>query len=336
MKMSKYSLGRMFAVVVALAMGVVSAANAETWRMATKQPSDSVEGKAFQYFADKVKEFSGGKMTVKVFPSEQLGKTEAALEQVKAGTIHIYAEGSAYLKKWVPDMDFMSAPFMFDNREHWARFMETDLLKGWLKQVEEKAGITLIGSPAAFMRGPYRVMVSKKPWKSMAELKGIKLRHHPQQLGVDVWSSLGLEVRVLGWTEVYESIQRGVVDAVNSPVALVEAMKFYEVAPHIIRHDEYPQGIGFMTNAKAYKGLPADLRKAVDRAHGEAGKYSVKLTMEVTDASIARMKAKGVTYDEPDTSDIVNAMKKFYGDLDKAGKLPKGFVEAVNKTRVSG
>ncbi|HCF72837.1 MAG TPA: C4-dicarboxylate ABC transporter substrate-binding protein, partial [Gammaproteobacteria bacterium] len=71
---------------------------------------------------------------------------------------------------------------------------------------------------------------------------GIKLRHHPDQLGVDVWTSLGLEVRVLGWTEVYESIQRGIVEAVNSPIALVEAMKFYEVAPNIVRHNEYPQG----------------------------------------------------------------------------------------------
>ena len=325
---------------IAFVIGLVftmSAANADvTWRMATKQPSDSVEGKAFQYFADKVKEYSDGKMTIKVYPSEQLGKTAAALEQVKAGTVHIYPEGSAYLKKWVPDMSYLSAPFMFDSREHWARFMESDLLKGWLKQVEDKAGITLIGNPAAFMRGPYRVMVTKKPWKNMAELKGIKLRHHPDQLGVDVWTSLGLEVRVLGWTEVYESIQRGIVEAVNSPIALVEAMKFYEVAPNIVRHNEYPQGIGFMTNAKAYNGLPPDLRKAVDRAYDEAGKYSVKLTMEVTDKSIARMKDKGVTYNEPDTSDIIKATQEFYSELDKAGKLPKGFVATVNKTRTSG
>ena len=324
---------------IAFVIGLVftmSAANADvTWRMATKQPSDSVEGKAFQYFADKVKEYSDGKMTIKIYPSEQLGKTEAALEQVKAGTVHIYPEGASYLKKWVPDMSYMSAPFLFDNREHWARFMESDLLKGWLKQVEDKAGITLIGNPAAFMRGPYRVMVTKKPWKNMAELKGIKLRHHPDQLGVDVWTSLGLEVRVLGWTEVYESIQRGIVEAVNSPIALVEAMKFYEVAPNIVRHNEYPQGIGFMTNAKAYNGLPSDLRKAVDRAHEEAGKYSVKLTMEVTEKSIARMKDKGVTYNEPDTSGIIKATLEFYSKLDKAGDLPKGFVETVNKTRTS-
>ncbi len=333
MLLKVFSFRRLVALAAILAFGVVSAAQAETWRMATKQPADSVEGKAFQYFADKVAEYSGGELTVTVYPSEQLGKTEAALEQVQAGTIHIYPEGASYLKKWVPEMSFMSAPFMFDNREHWARFMESDLLNGWVKQVEETAGITLIGNPAAFMRGPYRVMVTKRPWTNLAELKGLKLRHHPNQLGVDVWTELGLEVRVLGWTEVYEAIQRGIVEAVNSPIALVEAMKFYEVAPNIVRHNEYPQGIGFMTNAKAYHGLKPKLREAVDRAYAEAGAYSVKLTMEITGASIENMKAKGVTYSEPDLSGIVNEVKGFYAKLDKDGKLPAGFLETVNATR---
>jgi TRAP-type C4-dicarboxylate transport system substrate-binding protein len=58
--------------------------------------------------------------------------------------------------------------------------------------------------------------------------------------------------------------------------------------------------------------------------------------MEVTEKSIARMKDKGVTYNEPDTSDIIKAMQEFYSKLDKAGNLPKGFVETVNKTRTSG
>ena len=321
------------AAALALSMAAETASAGVEWRMATKQPPDSVEGKAFQYVADKVAEYSGGELTVKVYPSEQLGKTEAVLEQLQAGTVHIYPEGASYLKKWVPEMSYMSSPFMFEDREHWARFMDSDLLQGWVKKVEDTAGITLIGNPAAFMRGPYRVMVTKRPWKTLADLKGLKLRHHPNQLGVDVWTNLGLEVRVLGWTEIYEAIQRGIVEACNSPIALVEAMKFYEVAPNIVRHNEYPQGIGFMTNAKAYNNLSAELREAVDRAYADAGAYSIKLTMEVTDASIERMKARGVTYSEPDLSELFQEMGEFYAKLDSEGKLPDGFLETVNASR---
>lgn len=329
----QYSAARVTLAATAAMLAMASVADAASWRMSTKMPTTSVEGRGFQMFADKVKEYSGGKLDVKVYPSEQLGKDDAVLEQLQAGTIHVWAEGSTYLQKWVPEMKFTSAAFIFKDRDHWARFMNSDLHKAWIKKVEEKAGITLIGNPAAFMRGPYRVMVSKKDWRDIGGIQGLKLRMHPDQLAVDVWSFLGAEVRVLGWTEVYESIQRGVVDAVNSPVALVESMKFYEVAKHIVRHDEYPQGVGFMANAKAYYGLAPDLKSAVDRAYADSAAFAEKLTNDELQASLAKMKAKGVTYSEPDNATLVAKAQQFYKKLDAEGKLPPGFLKAVEATR---
>ncbi|MCZ6859731.1 MAG: TRAP transporter substrate-binding protein, partial [Alphaproteobacteria bacterium] len=213
------TLCRIAAVGLAISIGMVSVSQAAeiVWRMATKQPAESNEGKAFQRFADKVAEFSNGRVEVKVYPNEQLGKTEAVLEQIQAGTVHLYPEGSAYLAKWVDDVKYSSAPFMFESREHWANFMKSDLFKGWLSEIESKAGVTLLGDPAAYMRGPYRVMVTKKPWSSLSEMQNVKLRMHPNQLAADVWTHLGAEVRTLGWTEVYSSIKQGIVEAVNSP-----------------------------------------------------------------------------------------------------------------------
>ncbi len=329
------SLCRIAAIGLAVAFGMVSVSQAADveWRMATKQPADSNEGKAFQRFADKVAEFSGGKMEVKVFPNEQLGKTEAVLEQIQAGTVHLYPEGSAYLAKWVDDVKYSSAPFMFESRDHWAKFMESDLFQGWLRDIEGKAGVTILGDPAAYMRGPYRVMVTKKPWSSLEEMQNVKLRMHPNQLAADVWTHLGAEVRTLGWTEVYSSIKQGIVEAVNSPVGLVESMKFYEVAPHIIRHNEYPQGIGFIMNAKAYNDLPDDLKDAVNRAYHAGGKYSVELSDATLADQLNRMKAKGVTYSEPDLSDFQKSMSEFYRERESKGELPAGFLDAVEASR---
>ena len=65
----------------ALCLSMAAAVSAETWRMASKMPPDSPEGLVFQYFADKVAEHSNGELDVKVFPNEQLGKTDAVMEQ---------------------------------------------------------------------------------------------------------------------------------------------------------------------------------------------------------------------------------------------------------------
>jgi len=309
------------------------AAQAETWRMASKMPADSPEGKVFQYFADKVKEHSGGKLEVIVYPNEQLGKTDAVLEQLKLGTVHLYAEGSTYMKKWVPEINWTSAAFMFDDRDHWIRFMETDLVKGWYQKASDEAGIMLLGDATSILRGPYRVMVANKDVKTFDDIKLLKLRMHPSKLAVNTWTHLGADVKTLAWTDVYQSIQKGIVESVNSPIALVESMRFHEVAPHIIRHDEYYQSIGFMMNGKKFDGLSSDLQAALEKAYFDAGKYSEQVMGASADESITRMKAKGVTFTDIDRAPFVARMNSFYSDMASKGELPEGFLEAVASSR---
>lgn len=311
-----------------------AAAPEVVWRQSTEQPADSLEGRGHQKFAELVKKYSNGRMEVKIFPSEQLGKKAAVIDQLQAGTIHIYNSTAAYLSKWEPAMKFISAPFVFDDRAHWLRFMKTDLVKGWVKNVENKGGITLIGDYVDFPRGSWRVIVAKKPVKSLADIKGLKLRMHPDKLAGAAWGHLGAEIRVLGWSSVYESLGKGIVEAVNSPAALVESMRFYEKAPHITAHREYEQSVGYMVNAKAYNSLPADLRDAVDRAHAGASQYEQGLLDADTMASIKRLQAKGVTYnDGMNTGPFRARMQEFYDAEAKAGKLPEGFLAAVEATR---
>jgi TRAP-type C4-dicarboxylate transport system substrate-binding protein len=312
---------------------LVSAASAETWRMAHKMPADSVEGKIFQAVADRIAEKTGGDITVEVYPNEQLGKDDAILEQLQLGTVHIYPEGSAYLQKWVPEMQFVSAPFLFNDREHWSRFMASDLVTGWHETIENEHGIAVIGDSTKMVRGPYRVMVATKPVETLDDISGIRLRLHPDELAAAAWRHLGAEVRTLGWTEVYESLGRGIVESVNSPIALVEPMRFYEVAPYVMRHDEYPQGLAFMANAASWNGLDEETRAQVLEAYNEVAAESAAETDAVANESIEQMKAEGVTFSQIDTGPFVERMAELYGQMDDAGELPTGFLDAVNATR---
>ena len=80
------TLGRSL-VAATLCFGLgATMASAETWRMATKQPSDSPEGIVYDFFAERVAELSGGDLTVDVYPNEQLGREDSILEQLELGT----------------------------------------------------------------------------------------------------------------------------------------------------------------------------------------------------------------------------------------------------------
>ena len=331
-KFERLTLG-LVAGAFALATAVSVQAADVSWRMAHKMPPDSPEGIVFQKFADLAQEYSGGKLEIKVYPNEQLGKTQAVLEQLKLGTVHLYAEGSTYMTKWVPAIKYISSSFLFDDRDHWVRFMNSDLVKDWFREASEQAGIGILGDPTAIVRGPYRVMVSKNAVESYDSVQALKLRMAPNKIAVETWTWLGADVKTLAWTDVYQAIDKGIVDAVNSPIALVESMRFYEVAPNVARHDEYYQSIGFMLNQKAYDKLSDDLKEAVNRAYVEAGQYSGEIMDKAADESIERMKANGVKFVSVDRTPFIDRMNAFYAERAKTGELPEGFLDVVEQTR---
>ncbi|WP_108485165.1 TRAP transporter substrate-binding protein [Oceaniglobus ichthyenteri] len=320
-------------LATAMVFGLTAAAQAESWRMATKMPVDSPEGQVFTKFAELTDEYTNGELTITVFPNEQLGKEDAVLEQLQANIIQIYAEGFGYMKKWEPALAWMSAAFAFDDYDHWQRFMTSETAQGWFDSAAEQAGVRPLGDPTRILRGPFRVMVSNKPIESAADVENIKLRMHENKVAIETWDHLGAEVITLPWTEVYQGISKGIVEAVNSPIALVESMRFNEVAPYITRHDEYWQSVGFMVNEKALAGLDEDTRAGLMKAYNEAGDFSQTLMFDVAEQGIERMKAAGATYTVLDTAPMVEKMRGFYADMTASGDLPAGFLDAIEAAR---
>lgn len=310
-----------------------TSALAATWRMAVDQSLESPEGQGIQRFADLVEEYSDGDLTIQLFPFEQLGKTDAVMEQLSSNVIQIQSAGLVRLIKWNPDIAYMNAPFLFEDRDHWVRFMHSDLVTGWFDGIAEDANVAVLGDPTIFMRGPYRVIVSTKPVHTIDDLSGLRLRMHPDDLAVEAWQYLGSDVRVMAWSEVYQGMSRSMIDAVNSPIALVESTRLQEVAKNVAEHDEYWQSVGFMMNTDAYDALSEKDQQAIQKAYVEASAYGTELVEDSVDASIERMQAEGVTFSKMETGPLVERMQQFYEEKDAAGALPEGFLATVAATR---
>ncbi|HKI56591.1 MAG TPA: TRAP transporter substrate-binding protein [Trueperaceae bacterium] len=326
---------RRLLVVLAVALAAVgmSTALAKTYtiRIASKMAPSSPEGKGFQKFADLANKYGNGQLKVVVYPSEQLGNTETTLEQLQAGTIDIYVEGGSYLARYVPQMSVESLPFLFKSRDQWVKFLHSPKFQGWLKEVADKANIVEIGSEADFVRGPFRVLVTTKPVHTLADIKGMQVRMPPIDALVGFWKAAGAEPQVLAWTDTYQALSRGTVQGVTSPMALVQSMGFQEVAKYIVRTDEYPQGIAFMTNKHTWDSLPPNLQKALERAHTEASAYASKLMDDDVQKSITEMEAKGAVYSTDfDYQAFHQVALKLYKQWEKEGKLPAGIIDYIN------
>lgn len=335
-KVTRRSAIKAAALAIAAPAVITSRASAAvTWRMASKQPAESSEGKVYQRFADLAKEYTGGELEIRVYPTEQLGREDAILEQLKVGTVNIFLDDTLYMQKWLPDIKWTCASFLFESRDHWIRFMKSKLVAGWLDTVREKAGIMNFADVTAAVRGPFRVIAATRPVKTLGDVRGLRLRMYPDELANSVWTSLGAETQVLPWTEIYQSIRSGVVQSVTTPIGLVQDMKFNEVAPFITRTDEFFQAVAFMMNARGFERLSDSQKQAVVRAHADAGAFSRKLMDEVAVTSIEKMKNNGATYLELDRKPVIEKARTFYDQLEKQGKVPAGFFAAVEAARTA-
>ena len=285
--------GKLFSLAIGILFALSVAANAEVWRMATKQPAGSPEGKAFAKFAELVGEYTKGKIEVKVFPSEQLGKTDAALEQLQAGTVHVYPEGPSYMRKWVSQMEFVGSPFLFKDRPHWVRFMHSPEVQGWLKQVEDKAGIAIIGDITAFVRGPYRCLVSKKPVKGLADLKGLKIRTMKTTAIIDTWNALGAIATPIAWPDVPVSLKQKLIDGGEGTGVSYRSMTFYKDAKYFTRLAYIFSWHNFMMSKKIFDGLTPVQQRAVKDAGKIAEVYERKVFLDQEAALFEELKGKG-------------------------------------------
>lgn len=334
MNMFRAVMKALLVIQMVAVVGLQQAAAAEVeWRFASKLPPDSPEGRTHQYFAEQVAKYSNGRMNITIFPSEQLGKGNAVMEQLQMGAIHLYAEGPQYPQKWVPEIKLTAAAFLFDDRNHWVRFMDSELVKGWYKKAEEKAGVKVLGNPATIWRGPYRVMLSTVPIADLNDVSKLKLRLPADRMQTATWNELGAEVRTIAFTEVYEAMKRGIVNSVNLPISLAEVTKVYEVAKYVTPHKEFYQSISYMMNKRAWDRLPADLQQALLRAHEDLAEYSLKQNQVYAEKGIEIMKKNGVTFGEIDRTPFVDAMRAYYQREQQAGNLPVGFLETVQAAK---
>ena len=121
----------------------------------------------------------------------------------------------------------------------------------------------------------------------------------------------------------------------TSPAALVESMRFYEVAPYVIRLDAFYQAIAFMMNGKAFDALSKDKQQALLDAHAAASAYSEKVMAESVTGSFARMKKEGAKFSTIDPAPFVERTKALLKKWQDEGELPKGFMEPADKANAA-
>jgi tripartite ATP-independent transporter DctP family solute receptor len=194
---------------------------------------------AVENMGKKLEAATNGRISVQMFPSMQLGGEKEAIEQAQIGAIALARVSVGALGPVIDDLNVLNLPFLFRNTAHMQKVMDGPIGQELLDKVTNnpRAGLVAICWMDAGARSVYD---TKRPIKSIADLKGLKVRVMGNPMFVDMMNALGGNGVAMGYDQVFSALQTGVVDgAENNPPSFVfdnhyQVAKYYTLTEHLI------------------------------------------------------------------------------------------------------
>ena len=305
------------AVVGFLASVVMIAANALEFRAADIQPDDYPTVQALRYMSEMLSKNSNGKFSIKVYSKSALGNEKDTIEQTKLGAIAMARVNVAPMNNICASTMVPTMPFLFRSTEHMRKVLDGPIGEEILKDCEAQGFIGL----AFYDSGARSIYTVKKPIKSIADARGLKVRVQQSDLWVSLLESMGANATPMPYGEVYTALKTGLVDAAENNYPSYESSRHFEVAKYYNKteHSMAPEMIVF--SKRIWDTLSADDQKQIRLAAKESVGYMRNLWDEREAKSLAIVKAAGSEIIEVDKSSFQTAMKPVYDKFLKDPKL---------------
>jgi tripartite ATP-independent transporter DctP family solute receptor len=257
---------------------------------ATEHPSSIAVD---QVFKKEVARLTNNQLQVDVFPAMQLGGAKENIDAVRSGTLAITWVGAAFLSRIAPELEAVSLPFLFSSREQAFRVIDGPVGTAIDKKLQEKGFLTL-GWMELGMR---HLTNSRGPIKSMADLKGLKVRMQPNETHLATFRALGANPVAMDIKELYSALEQKVVDAQENPYTVISASRYGEVQKHLSNSGHFFDFIAVVASKKAFEQLKPEHQKAVREAMTATIAHQRKLAAETEAKVLPELKAK-MTYTE--------------------------------------
>jgi tripartite ATP-independent transporter DctP family solute receptor len=282
--------------------------------------------KGMVHMAERLDEISDGHMRIDIYPSGQLGGERETVELVQIGSLAMTKVSTSPLESFVPAMQIFSIPYVFRNRDHFFKVLDSEIGKELLESTEV-ARLRGLGYYDAGSRSFY---TTDKLVREPADLKGLKIRVQKSQTSVRMVAALGGSATPISWGELYTALQQGVVDgAENNPPSFYLSRQ-YEVSKYytLDEHTAVPDIL--LMSSRIWDDLTPQHQAWLQEAVDDSVAYQRKLWQEATEEALAAVQAAGVEIIYPDKApfqEAVVAMKEAYAGTEVADLLTR--IEAV-------
>ncbi len=258
---------------------------------------------AGEKLAAAVEEISGGLLTINVIGNSQLGDQAQHCSQLSAGTLDLFLTGldTGAQFKGGEDFSIFDAPFVFNDVDHFQRFLDSDAFQTMVQSIRDKANVECLGP---VVNNLPRGLQANKAIYSVDDVVGLKIRVPETQAMVAVWQGLGASPVIISGSELYTALESGLADAQdNDPVGsfnggLFDALDYYMETQYIY------QALAVFASTQTMNTLSDTqkewLKEGMKKVYDE---YSAELWGQI-DTVKEKLAAAGKTYITGDEMDL--------------------------------
>jgi tripartite ATP-independent transporter DctP family solute receptor len=289
---SRADLSRTVALVVALLLTAApTGAVAREFRAADTQSEDYPTVQALYYMGSLIAEKSGGRLQIKVFHSRQLGEDKETIEQTRAGAIDLNRTNVALIGSFVPAMNVLAMPFLFRSIEHLQKVLDGPIGDEILGSFAPYGFVGL----AFYDSGARSIYNSVRPVRSLADVKGLRLRVQQSQLMSEMIGALGAEPVELPYGQVLTGLATKLIDGAENNWPSFVTTDHYKYAGFytLTEHTMSPEVL--VMSQKAWQSLSDEDKNIFRDAAIKSSHFMREKWKELEERSKAQAKSAGVT-----------------------------------------
>ena len=306
-----------------------AALHARDFRSSDVHPADYPTVEAVKYMGKLLSDQTKGRLGVRVYPSGSLGTEKDNIEQLKIGGLDMMRINVAPLNSVVPETIVTGLPFVFRSTEHMRKVLDGPIGDEILASMAAQGLVGL----AFYDSGARSFYTVKKPIKSIADMKGLKIRVIQSDLFVAMIEALGANPTPMPFGEVYTALKTGIVDAAENNWPSYESSRHFEAAKYynLSEHSLAPEVLVF--SKKIWDALSKEDQALMRKAAKDSVPHMRKLwdEREVKSRKIVEAAGSQIVI-IPNRQEFIDAMKPVYAKFANTPKL-QDLVKRIQDTK---
>ncbi|MDD3058213.1 MAG: TRAP transporter substrate-binding protein [Sphaerochaeta sp.] len=282
---------------------------------------------AAAYMAELVKERTGGRIEIRIYPDSVLGSENSVMEQMTYGGIDMSRFSLGTLFRFFPELWTLQLPYLYTDSEHMWRVLDGEIGDMYLRDMSGKGTIGL-----AWYDAGARSFYTRTPIFSFASLQDLTIRVQENDMMSRTIELLGAEAVQIPYGDVYSALQKLRIDGAENNLPSYVFMDHNQAAPYFYQDEHFRLPEVVMISADAQKKVSAidpGFVEIIEACARESGVYERKLWQEEENRAYEKAVQSGVKFIIPSDEDMLalkEAMEPLYREL---GQKEREIVERI-------